>query len=223
MQNRPGNVDDAKGARRFLREPLAQVRATLAALYRLEFRMDGAFFRRDILALLERAGAEYAIKVPLSPMVGAEGAGARDAEVDPRGRRGELRRAPRRRGWQRRCRIVLYRRHVWHETAKNFQLDLVDRNDGHYEYRAVVTNKALAGPALWAFMCGRGAHEKVYGELKTGFAGPMVGIWRSRAGLQLPITDEYVTEGIVVVRDQIEGRGIEADKATISRDRSPDA
>jgi hypothetical protein len=24
--------------------------------------------------------------------------------------------------------------------------------------------------ALWAFMCGRGVHEKVYGELKSGFA-----------------------------------------------------
>ena len=69
-----------------------------------------------------------------------------------------------------RCRIVLCRRHVWHETAKNFQLDLFDPNDGHYEYTAVVTNKSIDGPALWAFMCGRGVHEKVYGELKSGFA-----------------------------------------------------
>jgi len=59
---------------------------------------------------------------------------------------------------------------VAHETAKNFQLDLFDPSDGHYEYSAVVTNKALAGPALWAFMAGRGVHEKVYGELKSGFA-----------------------------------------------------
>ena len=52
----------------------------------------------------------------------------------------------------------------------NFQLDLFDPNDGHYEYSAVVTNKLIGGPALWAFMCGRGVHEKVYGELKSGFA-----------------------------------------------------
>jgi hypothetical protein len=38
------------------------------------------------------------------------------------------------------------------------------------EYSAVVTNKAIGGPALWAFMCDRGIHEKVYGELKSGFA-----------------------------------------------------
>ena len=33
-----------------------------------------------------------------------------------------------------------------------------------------MTNKTLGAPALWAFMCGRGTHEKVYGELKSGFA-----------------------------------------------------
>jgi len=53
---------------------------------------------------------------------------------------------------------------------KNFQLDLFDPADGHYEYSAVVTNKTLSGPMLWAFMCGRGAHEKAYAELKSGFA-----------------------------------------------------
>jgi hypothetical protein len=171
VQNRPGNVHDGKGAQRFLRELLAQIRATLGATYRLEFRMDGAFFRRDTLALLERAGAEYAIKVPFHPWLGlktrvqqtrtwtrvADAVSCAEHTVDVA-------------CWRRRCRIVLYRRHVRHQTAKNFQLDLFDPNDGHYEYSAVVTNKALGGPALWAFMCGRGVHEKVYGELKSGFA-----------------------------------------------------
>ena len=171
VQNRPGNVHDGKGARRFLRELLAQIRATLGATYRLEFRMDGAFFRRDMLDLLTRAGAEYAIKVPFHPWLGlkarvqqtrtwtrvADTVSCAEHTIDVA-------------CWQRRCRIVLYRRHVGHETAKNFQLDLFDPNDGHYEYSAVVTNKALGGPALWAFMCGRGGHEKVYGELKSGFA-----------------------------------------------------
>ena len=39
-----------------------------------------------------------------------------------------------------------------------------------FEYSAIATNKTLTGPALWQFMAGRGTHEKVYGELKTGFA-----------------------------------------------------
>lgn len=34
----------------------------------------------------------------------------------------------------------------------------------------MATNKTLIGRTLWHFMCGRGVHEKVYGELKSGFA-----------------------------------------------------
>jgi Transposase DDE domain group 1 len=171
VQNRPGNVDDAKAARRFLREVIAQLRGTVGAGYPLEFRMDGAFFRRDILEYLERVGAEYAIKVPFHPWLGLKArvqATRTWAPIEPTVTCAEHDVPVA--CWTRRCRIVIYRRHVRHETAKNFQLDLFDPNDGHYEYSAVVTNKAIGGPALWAFMCGRGTHEKVYGELKSGFA-----------------------------------------------------
>lgn len=65
---------------------------------------------------------------------------------------------------------MIYRKRVFHKTAKNFQLDLFDPNDGYYEYSAVVTNKAVTGRTLWHFMNARGTHEKVYGELKGGFA-----------------------------------------------------
>lgn len=63
VQNRPGNVHDGKAAFGFLRALLGQLRATVGREHVLEFRMDGAFFRQDIITLLERAGAEYAIKV----------------------------------------------------------------------------------------------------------------------------------------------------------------
>ena len=171
VQNRPGDIHDGKAALPFLRALLHQLRATLGRAYPLEFRMDGAFFRGDVLALLTRAGAEYAIKVPFYPWLGVKdlvrrtrtwtrvtgtvSCAAHDLEIAP---------------WGQRHRLVVYRTHVQHETAKNFQLDLFDPSDGHYEYSAVVTNKPLGGPALWAFMCGRGTHEKVYGELKSGFA-----------------------------------------------------
>jgi hypothetical protein len=171
VQNRPGNVHDGKASLAFLRALLHQIRATLGRGYALEFRMDGAFFRRDVLGLLARAGAEYAIKVPFYPWVGlrekvrqtrtwtrvSERVSCAEHEVAIA-------------TWGQRFRVVVYRTHVAHETAKNFQLDLFDPSDGHYEYSAVVTNKALGGPALWAFMAGRGIHEKVYGELKSGFA-----------------------------------------------------
>ncbi len=66
--------------------------------------------------------------------------------------------------------MVLYRKKVNHFTRKNFQLDLFDPKDGHYEYSAIVTNKTLNGRNLWLFLNGRGCHERAYGELKSGFA-----------------------------------------------------
>jgi hypothetical protein len=172
VQNRPGNIHDGKAAVPFLRALLRQLRETLGRGQLLEFRMDAAFFREDILSLLKRAGAEYAIKVPFAPWVGL----TKKVRQTRRWTRvadrvscaeHELVIVP----WSNvRLRVVVYRSHVHHETAKNFQLDLFDPNDGHYEYSAIVTNKEIGGAALWAFMCGRGTHEKAYAELKTGFA-----------------------------------------------------
>jgi hypothetical protein len=70
--------------------------------------------------------------------------------------------------------VVIYRKHVGHQTRKNFQLDLFSPDDGHFECSAVTTNKALAPAALWAFIAGRGAQEKTYGELKGEFAFDVV-------------------------------------------------
>jgi Transposase DDE domain group 1 len=171
VQNRPGNVHDGKAALGFLRDLFTQIATTLGAVYELEFRMDGAFFRREIIALLEHHRAEYAIKVPFYPWTGLK-AQVQQTQVWSRVDSGvscaEHRVEPAR--WGRRLRVVVYRRRVHHETAKNFQLDLFDPSNGTYEYSAVVTNKLLGGQALWAFICGRGVHEKVYGELKRGFA-----------------------------------------------------
>ena len=66
--------------------------------------------------------------------------------------------------------MVLYRKHVNHQTRRNFQLDLFTPDDGHYEYSAVATNLPLGLAALWAFACGRGAQEKTFAELKGEFA-----------------------------------------------------
>ena len=67
-------------------------------------------------------------------------------------------------------RVVVYRNRVRHLTAKNYQFDLFDPDDGYFEYSAIFTNKEVTGRTLWYFMCGRGTHEKVYGELKGRFA-----------------------------------------------------
>jgi len=53
---------------------------------------------------------------------------------------------------------------------KNYQLDLFDPNDGHFEYAAVTSNLDLTLANLWRFACGRGNHEKTIAQLKTGLA-----------------------------------------------------
>jgi hypothetical protein len=72
--------------------------------------------------------------------------------------------------WHLRLRVMIYRTHVQHASPRNFQLDLFTPDDGHYEYSAVATNLDLGLPALYAFICGRGAQEKTLAELKGEFA-----------------------------------------------------
>ena len=67
-------------------------------------------------------------------------------------------------------RVAIYRKHVSHETRKNFQLDLFSPDDGHWEYSAIASNKRVTLRTLWAFLAGRGGHEKTLGELKQHLA-----------------------------------------------------
>jgi hypothetical protein len=131
VENRPGNVHDGKAGVRFIEQLIERLRSELGRGPVLEMRMDGAFFREDVLEVLERTpGLEYAIKVPFYQWLGLKELIAQ------------------------RCR--------WQEVAPGVS--------GYYEYSAVVTNKTVSARTLWYFMAGRGTHEKVYAELKSGFA-----------------------------------------------------
>ena len=170
-KNRPGNVHDSKQAVAFLREVINGLRARFGRRLPLEFRMDAAFCQPAVLRLLAARGCGYAIKVgywhwlPLKQLaadrqrwlpVAPEVSGFfHDLDIPQ---------------WNLRLRVMIYRKHVAHESPKNFQLDLFTPDDGHYEYAAVATNLALDLPALYAFICGRGAQEKTIAELKGEFA-----------------------------------------------------
>ncbi len=171
LRNRPGNVHDSRGAVRFLRDLVHELRARFGRALPLEFRMDAAFFQREVLELLAREGCEYAIKVGFWKWVGLKqlvAAQRRWHRVNAQVSyfETELPLDP----WGLTLRVVIYRKRVAHQTRKNFQLDLFSPDDGHFEYSAVTTNKALTGPALWAFAAGRGAQEKTIAELKGEFA-----------------------------------------------------
>jgi len=175
LRNRPGNVHDSRGAERFLRELIHELRARFGRGLPLEFRMDAAFFQQEIFALLAREGCEYAIKVGFWKWVGLKALVTAQREwqrITPQVSAFETPLALE--AWGLTLRVVVYRKRVHHETRKNFQLDLFSPDDGHFEYSAVATNKALSPAALWAFAAGRGAQEKTFAELKGEFAFDVV-------------------------------------------------
>jgi len=171
VKNRSGNVHDGKASLPFLRELWAQLLATVTRLRGVRFRMDGAFFREDVLRWLGARGVGYALKVPFYTWLDLQAHirtqrtwTAVAAEVSGFALRDAI--TP----WGFPIAVTIYRKRVRHRTAKNFQLDLFDPNDGYYEYSAVASNLPLSIRSLWHFMSGRGNHEKTIGQLKTGLA-----------------------------------------------------
>jgi hypothetical protein len=171
LKNRPGNVHDGVRGVTFLKSVIREVRHQLGSRVRLRFRMDGAFFVREIIEALIRSGDDFAIKVPMHRWLGVK------SKIQMRTRWTKvadevsgfetLLPIPK---WRLALRVVCYRKKVFHETAKNYQLDFFTPDDGTYEYSAVTTSLDLSIQDLWFFMAGRGAQEKTIGELKDGLA-----------------------------------------------------
>ena len=171
VKNRPGNVNDSRGAEAVIVEIVSELRGRLGRGLLIEFRGDAAFFQAQILHRLAGLGCLYAIKVPfwrwlgLRPLVAAQktwtsirpGIDAFETILPIE-------------QWELSQRVVVYRKRVRHKTAKNFQLDLFSPDDGTFEYSAVTTNQPLSPRALWNFMSGRGAQEKTFSELKNDLA-----------------------------------------------------
>src|SRR6267143_5054886 len=156
VKNRPGNVHDSKQSVAFLREVIDGLRTAFGGRLPLEFRMEADFCQRAVFRLLAARGCAYVIKVGYShwlPLKQLATQRARWLPVAPNvsGFFHDLH-IPQ---WNLRLRVMLYRKHVAHESPKNFQLDLFTPDDGHFEYAAVATNMALDLPTLSAFICGR--------------------------------------------------------------------
>jgi hypothetical protein len=169
VKNRSGNVHDGKASITFLHDLFGQIKDTLGTAYRLNFRMDGAFFHPKVLELLSAKGVGFCIKVPFWKWLDLTGrikARRRWRRVDNKIGCFETTLAV----WNQTLRVVIYRKKVSHRTRKNYQLDLFDPDNGYYEYSAIATNLSLVPRKLWNFMGGRGEHEKVIGQLKSQLA-----------------------------------------------------
>jgi hypothetical protein len=168
--NRPGNVNDSHNAVGFLRGIFKDLRTRFGRSLSIESRLDGAFFLPTVLRFLDgEANVDWAMKVPLWKWLGLREKIAhrhRWTRVDHRIQGFSTAIRFDRPGWPSALRVVVYRKRVFHRTAKNFQLDLFSPDDGIYEYSAVATNLDLHVRRLWHFMAGRGAHEKTLADLK---------------------------------------------------------
>ena len=167
----PGNVNDGKSSVPFLQALFTQIEETLGSGYHLQYRMDGDYFKEEVLQELDEHGADFAIKVPFWRCL--------DLQSQIRARRRWQRVENGVDGfftsitvkkWDRTIDVAIYRKRVFHETRKNYQLDLFDPDNGTWEYSAVATSLDFDVRRLWRFMAGRGLHEKIIGELKSTLA-----------------------------------------------------
>lgn len=171
VKNRSGNVNDGKASITFLRSLFGQIEGTLDSGYKLIMRMDGAFFLQEVLGLLKRRSEGYAIKVPFWKWLDLKNLIRENRKWNRVGKGIDyFERMIRIDKWNMELRAVIYRKKVHHRSRKNYQLDLFDPDDGYWEYSAVATSLSLGGKRLWHFMCGRGIHEKVIGQLKNDLA-----------------------------------------------------
>ncbi len=70
VKNRPGNVNDCRGAEEMVRDLVAEIRSRFGRRLPIEFRMDAAFFQEKLLKRLAALQCGYAIKVPFWQWLG---------------------------------------------------------------------------------------------------------------------------------------------------------
>lgn len=165
--HRPGNVHDSRGAVEFLRACITAIRCTLPGVP-LEARLDSAFFSNEIIGLLEDHGVEFSVSVPFERLAELK------ALVEQRQR------------WQRFSEEIAYFEQTWKAKAwtlkRRFvfvrqrrpmqskgpiQLDLFVPHEHGYDFKVIITNKAIAAAQVLAFHNGRGEQEAVFGDLKS--------------------------------------------------------
>ena len=96
VKNRSGNVHDGKAGLPFLRDLWAQLAPLRTGRARLRFRMDGAFFRQDVLRWLQMRGGRLCHQGPVLSLVGSAAVHPRRPGLGPgRAQRDRLRRAAR--------------------------------------------------------------------------------------------------------------------------------
>jgi len=165
--HRSGNVHDSNGAQAFILHCVQQVRGRLPGVI-IEVRMDSAFFSDEMVTALNEQGVEFTISVPFERFVELKQMIERRqrwSAIDDQRSYFETQWKPK--SWPRHCRFLMIRTRAKQQQKGPVQLDLFEPYQYGYEFKVIVTNKALGASAVVDFHGGRGSQEGVFGELKT--------------------------------------------------------
>jgi hypothetical protein len=176
VKNRPGNHHDSRGALPVIRDTIAQVRSLLPGVA-IEVRLDSAFFTREIVGFLNKAKAEYVVKMPMWKWTGIKDAvnatrywHHASAELSWTKQHIFLKK------WGRQVEVICFRKKISDKPGGTVghQLDLFSPDDGIYEYFVLQTNKRIQPGNLVEFYNGRCAMEHQIAEIKGEFAFDVV-------------------------------------------------
>jgi hypothetical protein len=166
--HRPGNCHDSRGALKFVQDCEESLRSH-GFRGILEVRLDGAHYSDATCAQLDEAGIEFSVSVPFERLPKLRTIVATHClwyRIDDEWSYFEWRWAPSKDS-KRSFPCVVYRRRVSKPRKGPIQLNLFEPVDSNYEYKVVMTNKALSPARLLRFHNGRGSQEATFAEAKS--------------------------------------------------------
>lgn len=182
--HRPGNVHDSNGAKAFILQCIAAVKAALPGV-RIEVRLDSAFFSDEIVSSLDEHGVDFTISVPFERFTELKGMiedRRRWHSLDDETWYFETLWKPK--AWSHRFRFMFVRRRARKQQKGPVQLDLFEPHEHGYEFKVIVTNKTIGARSVVVYHEGRGSQEGVFAELKSHCHLDYVPV-RTQAGNQM--------------------------------------
>ena len=165
--HRSGNVHDSNGALEFAQSCFANLRES-GFRGRIETRMDGAHFSEQTCTWLDAEGIDFSISVPFERFPEVKGK-IRERSwwyvIDDEWSYFEGNWKPKK--WATKMRCIIYRRLVRRPIKGPIQLDLFQPIEREFEYKMVMTNKAVSAKAVLHYHNGRGSQEGIFAELKS--------------------------------------------------------
>ena len=165
--HRSGNVHDSNGALEFVQACFANVRES-GFQGQIETRMDGAHFSEKSCEWLDAEGIEFSVSVPFErfPEVKERIRNrCRWHSIDDEWSYFEGLWKPKK--WATKMRCIIFRRRVHKPIKGPIQLDLFAPVERGFEYKMVMTNKAVSAKAVLLYHNGRGSQEGIFAELKS--------------------------------------------------------